>query len=337
MIINQSQVAMSSNRTYVKKQSESFSIAKNEQKPKGSFFDLIEQMGGKPDESITTNYSPQSIEKTNADSQQLSDDDLTIMRFKTMNFLFRLLFFKHMGGSSESLGDLMSSYGGMSPSAYSLSMNHTSSYYESETTNFSTQGKVVTADGREIEFGIDVSMSRSFAAEYSESFETGLKYIDPLVINLDSNPTAVEDMKFEFDLDTDGEMESISMLSSSSAFLALDINGNGEIDDGSELFGTKSGDGFKDLSEYDSDGNGWIDEADEVFDKLRLWQVNSDGTKSLYTLKDKDVGALYLGNVNSTFSITNDNNDTNAVIRKSGMYLREDGSAGVMAHVDMVS
>ena len=180
-------------------------------------------------------------------------------------------------------------------------------------------------------------MSRSFAAEYSESFETGLKYIDPLVINLDSNPTAVEDMKFEFDLDTDGEMESISMLSSSSAFLALDINGNGEIDDGSELFGTKSGDGFKDLSEYDSDGNGWIDEADEVFDKLRLWQVNSDGTKSLYTLKDKDIGALYLGNVNSTFSITNDNNDTNAIIRKSGMYLREDGSAGVMAHVDMVS
>ena len=50
MIINQSQVAMSSNRTYVKKQSESFSIAKNEQKPKGSFFNLIEQMGGKPDE-----------------------------------------------------------------------------------------------------------------------------------------------------------------------------------------------------------------------------------------------------------------------------------------------
>ena len=169
----------------------------------------------------------------------------------------------------------MSSYDSMSPSAYSLSMNHTVSYYESETTNFSTQGKVVTADGREIEFGIDVSMSRSFAAEYSESFETGLKYIDPLVINLDSNPTSVEDMKFEFDLDTDGEMESISMLSSSSAFLALDINGNGEIDDGSELFGTKSGDGFKDLSEYDSDGNGWIDEADEIFDKLRLWQDES--------------------------------------------------------------
>ena len=91
------------------------------------------------------------------------------------------------------------------------------------------------------------------------------------------------------------------------------------------------------LAERDLDGNGWIDEADDIFDKLRLWQVNPDGSKSLYTLKDKDIGALFLGNVNSTFSLTNDNNDTNAVIRKSGFYLREDGSAGTMAHVDLVS
>lgn len=338
MIINQSQVAMSARRTYTKKQTETFSVAKEEIKPaNGSFFNLIEQMGGKPSENITTNYSPRDIEKTNADSNQLSDEDLTLMKFKTMNFLFRLLFFKQMGGSSESMEDLMSTYNSMSPRSYTISMNHTSSYFESETTEFSTQGKVVTADGREIEFGIDVSMSRSFAAEYSENIKTGLKYIDPLVINLDSNPTSVEDMKFEFDLDTDGKMENISMLGASSAFLAMDINGNGEIDDGSELFGTKSGDGFKDLSAYDSDGNGWIDEADEVFDKLRLWQVNADGTKSLYTLKDKDIGALFLGNVNSQFSLNNDNNDTNAVIRKSGFYLHEDGRAGTMAHVDLVS
>ena len=127
------------------------------------------------------------------------------------------------------------------------------------------------------------------------------------------------------------------MLGSTSAFLALDKNGNGEIDDGSELFGTSSGDGFKDLSAYDLDKNGWIDEADEVFDKLRLWQVNADGTKTLYTLKDKDIGALYLGNVDTTFSVNNDNNETNALIRKTGLFLREDGSAGTMAHVDLVS
>jgi len=74
-----------------------------------------------------------------------------------------------------------------------------------------------------------------------------------------------------------------------------------------------------------------------VFDKLRLWQINSDGSKTLYTLKDKDIGALYLGNVDTTFSVNNDNNETNALIRKTGLFLHEDGSAGTMAHVDLVS
>ena len=50
-----------------------------------------------------------------------------------------------------------------------------------------------------------------------------------------------------------------------------------------------------------------------------------------------DIGALYLGNVNSTFSVNNDNNETNATIRKMGLYLKEDGTTGTMAHVDLVS
>ncbi len=40
-----------------------------------------------------------------------------------------------------------------------------------------------------------------------------------------------------------------------------------KINDGSELFGTSSGDGFKDLATYDEDENGWIDENDSIFSK----------------------------------------------------------------------
>lgn len=337
MIINQSQVMMASTRTYMRRQSDTFSVSKEpvNQNKQGSFMDLIAEKGEVNDD-ISSDYAPGSIGKANKYSG-LSDDDNTLLKFQTMSYLFRLLFFKQMGGGTDSLEDLMSQFQQSITPTYTINLTHTSSYFESETTSFSTMGKVVTADGREIDFGIDVTMSRSFASEYSESFEKALKYIDPLVINLDANPTTVEDMKFEFDLDADGEMDNISMLGQSSAFLALDLNGNGEIDDGSELFGTSSGDGFRDLSKYDSDGNGWIDEADDVFSKLRLWQVNADGTRTLYTLKDKNVGALFLGNVNSDFSITDDNNKTNATIRKSGIYLTEDGNVGTMAHVDLVS
>ena len=41
---------------------------------------------------------------------------------------------------------------------------------------------------------------------------------------------------------------------------ALDINEDGKINDGKELFGTASGNGFGDLAAYDQDNNGWIDE-----------------------------------------------------------------------------
>ena len=37
-----------------------------------------------------------------------------------------------------------------------------------------------------------------------------------------------------------------------------------------KLFGTSSGDGFKDLAEYDEDGNGWIDENDSIFNRLKV-------------------------------------------------------------------
>ncbi len=338
MIINQSQVAMSSSRAYLRRQSDSYSMTTKEVKPnKGSFLDMLGQISGNEEDDITTNSDTGKIKNVENTDEGLSNEDDIFMTFQTINYLLRLLFYKQMGGSNNSVKDMIEQYQFNAPKMYSLTMNHTSSYYESETMCIRDRGKVVTADGREIDFGIEVSMSRTFAAEYSESLETNLKYIDPLVINLDANPTKVSDMKFEFDLDADGKTEEISMLGTSSAFLAIDLDGNGEIDDGSELFGAKSGDGFKDLAEYDADGNGWIDEADDVFNKLRLWQVHEDGTKTLVPLKDKNIGALYLGNVNSKFSLTNENNETNAVIRKSGVYLTEDGNVGQMAHVDLVS
>ena len=67
------------------------------------------------------------------------------------------------------------------------------------------------------------------------------------------------------------------------------------INDGNELFGTKSGDGFKDLAKYDKDRNGWIDEADDIFDDLRIWTKDEQGNDKLLTLKEAGVGAIYLG------------------------------------------
>lgn len=206
---------------------------------------------------------------------------------------------------------------------------------EQETTSFSATGIVKTADGREINFGVDLEMSRGFAGSFLESSTEEVILTDPLVINLESGTASVTDQKFFFDLDADGNKEEISSLGQGSGFLAFDKNGDGEINDGSELFGTKSGDGFADLSKYDEDGNGWIDENDWIFKELKVWTKDAEGKDKLIDLKSADVGAIYLGSANTQFHLNDTANKTNAVIQKTGVFLRESGTVGTIQHLDL--
>lgn len=215
---------------------------------------------------------------------------------------------------------------------------NTSCYKEEEKTSYETKGTVVTADGKSIEFNLSFSMSRSFEEYYKEVYSETSKitFCDPLVINLDSTMPEVSDQKFLFDLDTDGVLDTISMLSNKSGYLAIDKNEDGTINDGSELFGTKSGDGFKDLAEYDKDGNGWIDEDDEIWDKLMIWCMDDSGKTELYHISEKGIGAICLKNVSSDFSLNSlKTNQTNAAVRNTGIFLYENGNVGTVQHMDL--
>ena len=207
---------------------------------------------------------------------------------------------------------------------------------ESESTTFASSGMVKTQDGRSIDFNIEVSMSRAFTSQINTLTTQNYIKTDPLVINLDTDIGSVTDQKFLFDLDSDGEEEEISFAGKGSGFLALDRNGDGRIGDGSELFGTKSGDGFKDLAAFDEDGNGWIDENDSIYSKLKVWTKDEAGNDYLINLKDADVGAIYLDNADTQFSLKDGNNRLNVEIKKTGIYLHEStGAAGTLNHVDL--
>lgn len=216
--------------------------------------------------------------------------------------------------------------------------SHYSFYYceESETTCFATTGTAVTADGRQLNFNISVEMSRSFVEMAEDKIEFGQpRLCDPLVINLNTNVASVSDQKFFFDIDADGEKEEISMLGKDSGYLALDTNADGIINDGSELFGTQSGNGFKDLLAHDEDGNGWIDEADSIFQKLKIWTMDENGNSTLIDLMEAGVGAIYLGYENTEFSLKNEAHETDAVIQKTGLFLYENGDSGTMQQLDL--
>ncbi len=303
----------------------------------GSFRNSMDNLMKRYESMSTTRITPDHFEQSVMD------------RIKTqcINFLIRLLFggrldedddpFKRLKNGSDSALSESNSGSGLSLAGLKLQSYEAHYFAEVEDVSYSTVGKVVTADGRELDFNLSFQMSRSFEEYYEKEHTLDIgKLCDPLVINIDSDIASVSDQKFMFDLDTDGVKDSISMLNKGSGFLALDKDGDGVINDGNELFGTKSGDGFRDLAEYDSDGNGWIDEADEIWDKLLIYSPNEDGSQSLYGLSEKGVGAIFLGNVSTNFSLKNlSDNSLNGMIRKTGVFLYENGQAGTVQHLDL--
>lgn len=209
-------------------------------------------------------------------------------------------------------------------------------HYESEKVSFSTTGLAKTSDGREIKIELQLSMSREFYESHGINIRAGDALKDPLVINFDAPTAGLTDSKFSFDIDCDGQPDQISQLAAGSGFLSLDLNGDGIINDSSELFGPKSGDGFADLAGYDMDGNGWIDENDNIFDKLRIWTKDEHGNDVLFALGQKGIGAIYLGNAATPFHLKGAGNSSNGVIQKTGIFLKENGQAGTIQHVDLV-
>lgn len=224
---------------------------------------------------------------------------------------------------------------GMVRRTTTITESRESIFREEEHTRFSTQGKVLTSDGREIDIELDVGMSRKFeSTELAQSIKV-LK--DPLVVNFDGPAVALDDHRtFMFDIDMDGEEDQLAQLKSGSGFLALDKNGDGIINDGSELFGAQSGNGFADLAEYDEDGDGFIDEDDSVFNQLRIWVPSDDGESELFALLDKDVGAIHLNHVETEFALNRmADNENMGYVRSSGVFLKESGGVGSVQQIDL--
>ncbi|WP_155993847.1 Ig-like domain-containing protein [Sulfurovum sp. AR] len=131
----------------------------------------------------------------------------------------------------------------------------------------------------------------------------------PIVLDLNHNSitsTSLNDSNAYFDYDGDGQREHTAWIDKGDALLAVDVNGDGKITDGSELFGnhtqladgTFAAEGYEALAQYDSNGDSIIDSKDDNFSDLLLWKdVNQDGKSTpdeLITLQQSVVQAIHL-------------------------------------------
>lgn len=235
---------------------------------------------------------------------------------------------------------------------FSLDYQFRATRSEYERTTVSAQGEVLTADGARTRFSLTLSMERAYSETVELRLQAGAaaQRKDPLVINFDGRAAQLSDQRFAFDLDADGQTEALPMLRSGSGFLTFDRNADGRVNDGSELFGAKTGDGFGELLAFDSDGNGWIDSGDTVFGRLRVWMPDptapETGARSreeeerrqggqLLTLEDAGVAAISLRPISSAFDLRGVNNSDLGQVRSTGLYLSTAATAGAVQQIDL--
>ncbi len=213
--------------------------------------------------------------------------------------------------------------------------------YHSETTrslkesvDFSTSGSIKTEDGKTVDFQLNYHFSQEVYSRSVVDFKAGDALIDPLVIRLDNGPMAYSDDPIRFDLDVDGLKDEFRVPINNAGMLFLDKNGNHSVDDGSELFGPQTDDGFGELAALDSDKNGWIDESDAAFKDLRIWIRSGDGTDRYLGLIEAGVGALFVSGAHTEAELYNSSVEQVGQMKSTGFYLKENGQAGLIHELD---
>ncbi len=133
-------------------------------------------------------------------------------------------------------------------------------------------------------------------------------YSCPLVLDLDRNgviTSALHRSAIHFDHDGNGFAEQTGWISPSDGLLVRDLDGNGFIDHGGELFGnntllpngTKAANGFEALKALDGNGDRWIDQRDAAWSTLKVWiDGNSNAVADQgETVSLSEAGVLRLG------------------------------------------
>ena len=170
-----------------------------------------------------------------------------------------------------------------------------------------------------------------------DNISTATTTRSPLVVDLDGDgveTTTTEDGT-HFDHDNNGFAEKTSWVGKDDGLLVRDINSNGQIDDGTELFGNnsvlssgeKAANGFEALKDLDSNNDGIFNSSDTAWNQVKVWKdANSNGVVDegeLLTLEQANVSGINLDYENSTTTDENGNQHN-----QTGTFIKTDGTTG---------
>jgi hypothetical protein len=142
-------------------------------------------------------------------------------------------------------------------------------------------------------------VTKTLPQMYNVGMSTSSNYLSPLVLDLNGDGVQTADISESvvFDLVGTGTKQVTSWVDRHDGFLAIDLNGDGQINSGTELLGSgtqlangnKAADGWQALTQHDTNMDGHINAADAVFSQLRVWvDANGDSVTDAGELRTMD-------------------------------------------------
>ena len=165
----------------------------------------------------------------------------------------------------------------------------------------------------------------------------------PLVVDLDGDgtiETISTDGGIHFDFDNNQKIENSGWIGRNEGFLVRDLNGNGQIDNGTELFGNhtllqngkNAVNGFEALKDLDSNGNGIFDSEDEAWNEVKVWRDSNTNARvdegELLTLEQAGIESI---NLNYNYQKDADENGNLEI--QQGTFNRTDGTTGKVSDI----
>ena len=183
---------------------------------------------------------------------------------------------------------------------------------------------------------------RAVALGIRYNTKTGENTRSPLVVDLDGDgvETIGTNSNVYFDHDNNGFAESTGWVGKDDGLLVRDLNNNGQIDDGTELFGNnsvlssgeKAANGFEALKDLDSNNDGIFNSSDTAWNQVKVWKdANSNGVVDegeLLTLEQAGIENIDLNYQNSNAVDTNGN-----TVGQIGSFDKENGTQGNISDI----
>jgi len=186
-------------------------------------------------------------------------------------------------------------------------------------------------------------LAKKLKKKLEEAYDDLERMNSPLVLDLDGNGIQTISLRgtaIYFDHDSNGFAEKTGWVGPNDGLLVLDLNQNGKVDNGGELFGNHTlvangrfaRNGFEALARYDSNRDGKIDNRDTVWNQLRVWRDRNSNaindTGELVRLEAVNTKSLLLAYKNSNEVDANGN-----AHKEKGFYERTNGQRAALTDV----